>query len=253
MEYEFRKKKGKGVSDIPFNDFINYVRDYFAKNGITCLYPSFKKEIGWYEHYFSTHLLLSEEPHGGIEQFQAIIKWNCLKLYSMEWDIWRMRKDLNRYSFPTVKVSPFDTNIFCDNRHVCQDRVNMYIKASDAKEVPILLIWDDFVEKYHVIDGNHRYVAARQKGQELINAIILPADFHLKYMLTEESRMRYKIFHNIVVMSRIGEYPRCEVSEGKDDGAFLYPITGNKIRMGLLRNCVFRIYTMYLLLRCRIT
>ena len=40
--------------------------------------------------------------------------------------------------------------------------------------------------------------------------------------------MRYKVFHNIVIMSKIMRYPGCKVSEEKDGGVFLYPITGNK-------------------------
>lgn len=249
MENELHMTTEKDLRYIPPQVFFNYARDYFIKYGIACVYPSFIKEIDWYENYFSTHALLSEEPHGGIEQFQAIIKWRDMILYSMEWDICRMWNDINLHSFPAVKVSLFDKTVFCDDRHTCQDRVNEYVKASETQETPILLVWVDFIERYYVIDGNHRYVAGRQKGQKSINAFILPADFHLKYMLTEESRMRYKVFHNIVIMSKIMRYPGCKVSEEKDDGVFLYPITGNKIQMGLLRCFAIRLYTMYLFLR----
>lgn len=95
-------------------------------------------------------------------------------------------------------------------------------------------------KRYHIIDGNHRYVACKLRGQETVDAIILPARFHLKYMLSDESRMRYKIFHNLATMGGAIYVGQRQM----DDSNYIYPITGNRIELGILKRylCLFLLW-----------
>lgn len=224
--------------------FFGFVRDIFIKYGIASVYPSFMRELDFYEDYFKTHSLLSEEPDKTGNKFQAVIQFNNKNLFSLEWDICRILKDLDNHPLPTVDVPVSCKEIYSDVDALVGTRIKDYRRILNADGVdPILLVWIWFIGRFYIIDGNHRYMAARLNDQETIKAMILPAGYHLKYMLSEESRMRYKIFHNISTMSRIREHPKCSVSDNNiDDKYSLYPISGKEIKVGGLRPCFLLAY-----------
>lgn len=93
-----------------------------------------------------------------------------------------------------------------------------------------------------MIDGNHRITACRDSNINEVEGIILPASIHLKYMVSDASRMHYKIFHNISIMCRIWCYPRCVVSEKVDERNSLYPITNIRLRLGVSRCIGLRLF-----------
>lgn len=213
--------------------YIDFVKDYFIKSGIASFYPSFMKELDYYEGYFSTHSLVNKISHENREQFQAIIEWGGSSLYSLEWDITGIHSFLKNHPLPITFIPAPNEKSFCDEKNVFSDTVDKYANDLSIRGWdPILLVWIDFIDMYYIIDGNHRYLAACQRGQDTIDAIILPSGLHLKYMLSEESRMRYKIFHNISIMSNIYQHLGCKVTEGWDDRDTLYPISNNMLLIG---------------------
>lgn len=215
-------------------DYFAFIKNYFKKCGIARAYPSFMKEIDSYEAYFSSHALYSKISIYDRIMYQAEIHWNDSVLFSLEWDIGAIIAYLNRNSLPVIKFPVQCEQLYCDETNVYQNKVNEYAKSHGSRQwPPILLVWVEFVQMYYIIDGNHRYVAASQNNRETIDAIILPAGVHMKYMLSEESRMRYKIFQNIAIMSRICEYSGCRESA---DSIF---------RPGLFRCLLFRIYSVF--------
>jgi len=218
-------------------DFFDYIRKSLSEKGIASIYPSFLREIDSYENYFSNHSLLTAVHIREGEQFQAIINWNNSKLYSLEWDISRLLSDLDQYPLQRHKISLSNTLVYSDKSNTVSNTVNSYALRIKEKEIdPILLVWIDFINKYVVIDGNHRYAASQQSNKERIEAIVLPAGIHLKYMLSEESQMRYMIFHNIHIMCNINHHLRCTLSEEIDDSDSLYPIGDSEIRISPIRN-----------------
>jgi len=216
--------------------YFTYIRKILVENGIASVYPSFMREIDFYEDYFKTHALLSETPDYKGQKFQAVLQWKGRDLFSLEWDILQMLRDLKNYSLPvTIFPVPCD-DIYSDKNALIGSQVDYYRIISNIEEIdPILLVWIDFTERFHIIDGNHRYRAAQLNNQKAIKAVIIPPGIHLKYMLSEESRMRYKVIHNLLMMSNILLYPRCTVSEKMDDSRSIYPISNQKIALGFLR------------------
>lgn len=227
------------------------VRDYLIKSGVAQIYPSFLRELDCYENYFATHDLISRSfvCNKCGEVFQAIINWNGPSLFSLEWDISGIIDGLQETRFKTTKISKSFKQLFFDERKVEKSKVLDIINTPDTEREPILLVWIAFINMFCVIDGNHRYTAFCHSKQETIDAIIIPAGFHLKYMLSEESRMRYKVFHNIAIMQTIIQHPRCTVSEGMDDRNSLYPISGNKIRVSSFQYVLF--YSKFVFLKWR--
>ena len=209
--------------------YFSNLKKIFNRSGIARIYPSFMKELDFYDDYYSKHSLLTELNSNTDGVFQAVINdLNNRSLFSLEWDINRILSDLTCMSLRTVKVHTTDDRIFCDESNLYYSRVNSYMSSQDIK--PILLVWLEFIKKYYIIDGNHRFVAYKQSGRETIDAIILPAKFHIKYMLSEESRMRYRIFHNIAILGGI-----CDGKGQIDDSNYLYQITNNKIGVNFLK------------------
>lgn len=219
--------------------YISNLKKILDRTGITSVYPSFLKEIECYDDYFSNHSLLTElGPHAnGV--FQTVINdQHNHRLFSLEWDINRILRDLDSTSIQAAKVPIDDERLFCDESKVYHNTVQSYVRTHSIN--PILLVWLEFTKRYHIIDGNHRYVACKLRGQETVDAIILPARFHLKYMLSDESRMRYKIFHNLATIGG-GIY----VGQRQiDDNNYIYPITGNRIELGIPKRylCLFLLW-----------
>lgn len=220
------------------------LRMIFNIDGTGRFYPSFIKEIDCYEEYVSKNSLITYTAPPCAQWFQAEIDDSeGNRLFSLEWDINQIQKQRLTHSLKAHRFSTLSKNIFCDERNVHPERVRYYIdRLKSEKTNPIFLVWIEFVHKYYIIDGNHRFVAHKQSGHKTIEAIILPSGIHLKCMLSEESRMRYKIFHNLSIMENIISYPKCKVSEEMEDNGSLYPITGNKIVLGSIRCWRFRIY-----------
>lgn len=216
--------------------FFAYVKNIFIKSGIAHVYPSFVKEIDCYEKYFRTHSLISNIVNGDFCKYQAIFNYEKDNLYSLEWNISEILEKLKDYPLKTLKISPNSDLLYHDDSVLEPDKVSFFVNHFRQElSSPILLVWIEFVRKFYVIDGNHRLEACKRNGYDRINAVILPAGFHLHYMIDEESRIRYKIFHNIAIMGNIINHKKCKVSAEYDDKNTIYPITDNTIRIGPLR------------------
>ena len=233
--------------------YFAIVRESFIKIGIARISPSVMRVLDYYEHYFSTHALISRGARYDKcgQFFQAIVNWNDSSLFSLEWDITGIINALKNTQFPIIKISR-SFNLFCDESKVEKSRVQEIINTPNTQREPILLVWIEFINTYYVIDGNHRYTAFCHSEQETIDAIILPAVFHLKYMLSEESRMRYMIFHNIAVLHNMFLQSESTVSEEWDDRHSLYSISGEKICFSRFQHTLLFFYSLLLRLRSRI-
>ena len=231
------------------------VRAHFKQSGIAKFYPSFMRELDFYEDYFSTHALIPNcFGYNKCGQFyQAIIDWNGAGLFSLEWDVSGIIDELKERSFPIIKIPKSCKLLFSDDRNVEMSKVQAILKTSNTQREPILLVWVEFIQRLYIVDGNHRYMAFCHSEQETIDAIILPAGFHLKHMLSEESIMRYKVFHNIAIMLNISQHLGCGVSEPMDDRNSLYPVSGYKIRVDSFRHVLLVFYWWFLKWRLRTT
>lgn len=223
------------------HDFFKYVRDCLSNRGIARFYPSFMKEVSCYEKYIDSHPDVQATNRVSTQEyFVAKIIVPEFGHFSLIWDVSKILKDLPMYSLQPVSVPIASELVYYDPSNVSQERVMQY--AMHPTKQPILLVWIEFIQKYYVIDGNHRCTACRMSNVDMIKGIILPAQVHLKYMTTDESRQRYKIFHNIAIMSNIANHPRCVVSETGNERDALYPITNNKLKISLFRHFCLRIY-----------
>ena len=218
-------------------DVFSKTRDYLTQNGIARIFPSFIEEINSYEDYFSSHPLVDKMKQLSDQMFQAVITDNSTKrpLYSLEWNISALQNDIIKsHELKIEHISIQDKGIYCDQSNLNSRRVTEYMEQLRVGNVePILLVWIEFASTYFIIDGNHRYFASKLCGRKTIDAIKLPPGIHLNYMASDESRMRYKVFHNLHIM--MAPNRECSVSEKMFDNNSIYPITGNKIKLGHTR------------------
>ena len=114
--------------------YFTYIRKILVENGIASVYPSFMREIDFYEDYFKTHALLSETPDYKGKKFQAVLQRNGKDLFSLEWDILQMLRDLKNYSLPvTIFPVPCD-DIYSDKNALIGSQVDYYRIISNIEE-----------------------------------------------------------------------------------------------------------------------
>lgn len=230
-------------------DVFSKTRDYLTQSGIAHIFPSFIEEINSYEDYFSSHPLVDKMKQQSNQMFQAVINDNSTRrpLYSLEWDISALQNDYLKSHKLIIEPIPIqDKRIYCDQLNLNLRRVTEYMGQLRVGNLePILLVWIEFASTFFIIDGNHRFFASKLCGRKTIDAIILPPGIHLNYMASDESRMRYKVFHNLYIMR--APNPNCTVSEKMLDDNSIYPITGNEIKLGHTR--FFRLFLLLLLAR----
>lgn len=176
------------------------------------------------------------------ECFQAVIRLSEGCSFSLEWDIDALLSNLKQNRYETIEIPLSENSIYSDGDNVDSSKVERFIEEFPSE--PILLVWLEIVKKYYVIDGNHRWGAASLASRPSISGVILPPSFHLRHMLSDASRIRYKIFHNTAIIINILAHPDCEIAERADDRNALYPITGNKLKLGRLRHILLCLYAL---------
>ena len=224
-------------NSVDMHDFFNDIRKSLSSKGIAKYFPSIMEEIALYESHLSSHCL-KDYPIGWGQLYQAVINDSTGKsLFSLEWDISQIQQHIGCLSIPLRQIDTEDNVIYCDVSKLYLNKVQEYIDIQSSKKLePIFLVWIEFIQMYYIIDGNHRFFASKQSGRKTIDAIIIPANIHLKYMLSDESKMRYKIFHNIAVMANVNLRTKYVVPGSNEDHNSLYSISDNKISLGSIQH-----------------
>jgi hypothetical protein len=126
--------------------------------------------------------------------------------YYLNWSVDLINNYVNENVDTSVDV-PIGTNhIFS-----CDSRLNPnkleYYKSINKIERPIVLAFHLPINKWLVIDGNHRYHVAKHKKDNTIKAILLYPNIHWEFLVNDISRKLYTIHHNLHFLQNFSHYP----------------------------------------------
>lgn len=202
----------------------------FHHRGLFKVYPSFKEEIGYYED------LLKNSHINSIISSQDFIA--NIHIYTTPLNYFKLRWEIDSL-IPHVKNYPIH-DIPLDEDRIYSDYNNL-IKYKLAHfttikiDTPIILAYIGPIDTYYVIDGNHRFHAAKIRGDKTIGGIVLKPIDHIKFMKDELSKNLYITHHNMFIMNNLNKNISCKTSHNLDRTNF-YPISGIKQNICLWKN-----------------
>lgn len=127
--------------------------------------------------------------------------------YMLNWAIPDLLSQIKQMNLKPKKVSLNDPLIWSDPKLLNTDWLSHVISRKKEEE-PILLAYCFAIGKLIVIDGNHRYHAAKAKSMSEISAHILGANLHTKFLLTDKQKVYFQIHHNLKSLEFFARNPK---------------------------------------------
>jgi len=129
--------------------------------------------------------------------------------------------------------------VYSDNSDLNLSRVNDYLNAKTTS--PVLAIHYIPLGLFLIIDGNHRFEAARRRADKEIPAIILEPAEHISTIVSLEMKQKFLIHHNLVMLLSFAHNPimflEITTKATRPERAF-YPFN-KEIRFPYLRKILF--------------
>lgn len=224
--------------------FIEWSVSELKKRGLFIFFPKLENEIKNYpkilneaskENDFS--LIQEVGLRHQYFQFNVILPGE-VESYDVGWSI-----DTAKVWDKTINHIPVNHPFVCsDNRNLNLARVKDYIRAKEIK--PVLAIHFIPLASFVIIDGNHRFEAARIRGDIFIPAIILEPSEHIPTIVSLEMRQKFLIHHNLGMLLSFAHNPKMFLDITTDatrpERAF-YPFNKG-IRFSYLRKNMFIIW-----------
>lgn len=207
----------------------------FHHRGLFKVYPSFKEEIDYYEDLLkNSHInfvMCSQKFTASIHLYTTPLNY-----FKLRWDIDSLTPHVKNYPIHDI---PLESNkVYSDYNNLNKEKLIYF--ASIKIDTPIILAYIEPINTYYVIDGNHRFHAAKIKGDKTIGSIILKPIDHIKFMEDELSKNLYIIHHNMFIMNNLHKNKSCKTSHNLDRTSF-YPISGIKQDICLWKNILLNI------------
>lgn len=217
--------------DIFFKEQIRI----FHHIGIFKVYPKFKIEMDSYEDILrnsnNNSMRCSEEFTANINIYTTPLSY-----YKLRWDIASLISHVKNHPIHDI---PLDGDkIYSDFNNLIKEKLIHF--TSIKIDIPVILAFIEPINTYYIIDGNHRFHAAKMRGDKTIRGIILPPIDHIRFMKDELSKNLYIIHHNVFVMAHLYKNTTCKVSYNLDKTSF-YPISGIKQNICLWKNILLNI------------
>lgn len=127
-------------------------------------------------------------------------------------------------------------SIISDPSQLVSSRLKYYIENRTDKA--IVLAYHLPTKQYIVIDGNHRYNAAKHRGDKSIKAIFLKPNQHIEFMLNDLSKNLYIVHHNLYLLVNLVKMPpfrKYNISKHLLHTNY-YPLTKIDVKFNYLKN-----------------
>lgn len=212
--------------------------DKFVANGLFNVYPELLNET-------HSYLQILENSTNKIENLQ---KWFDIPIstglnneeYSLRWDVLKLIGHIKKNKIKSQIVGLNDSGIWSCPTEL--DKVKLAQMSNIPEiEIPIILAFHAGIQKYIVVDGNHRYHVAKNRGQKYINAFVLHPKDHIS-SLSPHARNLYIIHHNLVSLHLYAQLPsklNLSINDNLEIGS-LFPILNKKYSFTRFRNFKYR-------------
>jgi len=100
-----------------------------------------------------------------------------------------------KYSKEDISILSKHNNGYIDMMSLLMNCISKY-----GFLFPIIVTWDEFIQKYRIIDGYHRYEALKRLGATQVSIIDMQIPYHDAVQLTVLMN-RIKGFHQVELMS----------------------------------------------------
>jgi len=200
------------------NLMLRHAQNHFNQTGLFKMYPELTTEMADYmellNHDFS--------ERKAVFSFEIPISTGVVnEEYTLRWDIGEIWK-FNRQNRLPVESIPIDSpQVWSCPTKLNRDKLNQMLIQPKIEE-PIIVAWHGGINYFLVIDGNHRYNAAKIRNDKFIDAIVLEPKVHLEFLCSPLQQIQFIMHHNIVMMLN---HPRVKLKLSKDlnFGSF-YPL-----------------------------
>lgn len=220
--------------------------DTFKLTATIAFFSKFLKEKRFFEVYpqikseLEGYIGLAEKSSSYIDQPE-----NCFRFsvntgfdddyYHIIWSVEECLNFIRKANIPQQHISLNAENIFSDRDLLDMHTLEIY-KAISSNGNPILLAWYEPLKKWIVVDGNHRFHAAKSRGDKSINAVKLSPVAHVPLMMTERSKLLYLIHHNLAILLNYCSRPLAlNIRASKNfDGFSYYPLIHHNVEFSLI-------------------
>lgn len=186
---------------------LEFYHAAFAQVGLYDVFPDLRQEVVGYADRVARaspekRLLAA---HGGapVQRFEIPIRTG---IGGEEYDVsWHVVAAARYHGKP--QRYPIDHERIHSNPEKLNAQVLRRYVNDTAVHPPIVLAHYVPINKWLVVDGNHRYHALRAKGAREVDAILLAPEQHLLYMVSERMKTLYQVHHNLQALLQLADTP----------------------------------------------
>jgi len=213
----------------------NTFKEYLTRMhycGILAAYPEVEKELSDFKNiieYSSTVIDKNLYDYFGI----PINMFFGDDYYYLNWNTTKIENFVRDNHSLAVEVPLSAQNIFsCPS---LLEPLKLEHFTRNIIDIPVVLAYHFPIRQYIVIDGNHRYNAAKARKEITIKAIVLNPKLHTSFMLNDLSRNLYFAHHNAHLLINILPFKKYCISDNLEPTSY-YPLTERIINFNRIKN-----------------
>lgn len=157
--------------------------------------------------------------------------------YQLLWNIGKVKEYIAKQQSQAQAIPVNFDQIHHKEDHLEENKLYR-LSSLDSFNEPIILASIPAINKFIIIDGNHRFHIAKSQKHHSIKAIVLPLSVHIDFICFDSSKVCLKVHHNISLLLSLCLSPKKQPkSVNKNLGIHdYYPITGNELKFSSLKN-----------------
>jgi len=193
------------ITNFELESTFHFFQKTLSKKSIFSVYPELLNEIEGYKKLLNKSNIVPNKSY--IEYFIIPIKtYIGDDGYSLIWNIDKILKDQKSLMKYKKAIGIDNKSIYSPSLHLNEKKIEQFIRIPKFKK-PITLAFHNPIHKWIVIDGNHRFHAAKKRMDSNIDAILLQPKKHCEYLTNDLCINLYRVHHNLFFLINLANAP----------------------------------------------